>query len=593
MAKRKIDFNRNLKVYWSFLSKYKWLFIVTVLVVLLSEALNFSEKFLFKVVVDRGTAYGANALTLEVITTIFFWIAVVYLVSIVLKACVKWLFVHLINILETRLVMDLKQRFFNHIISLSHGFHVTHKTGSLIARIGRGAGAMERMTDFIIFNTFSTGFQVILTGLAIFYFDKLSTLIVFATIACFVGYGLTMQHIQKKYNERYNRAEDIEKGNLSDFMTNVDSIKYFGSEKLIKSKYGTLTSNSRSALMKFEGYYRWLDSGQNVILWTGTFLLMFFSLKSFLAGNITLGTIVLIYTAYGGLVGHIYGFMHGIRSYYRSMVDFHDLFEYGKVEQEVKDKEDAIDAKIEKGMIEYSNVAFNYKEKRKIFSNFSLKINPGEKVAFVGHSGSGKTTLIKLLYRFYDATSGAILIDAKNIKDFNQESLRSELSIVPQEGVLFDDTIYNNIKFSNPQASQAEVMKAIKFAQLDKLISSLPKKENTIVGERGVKLSGGERQRVSIARALLANKRVIVLDEATSSLDSQTEHSIQADLKRLLEGRTALIIAHRLSTIMHADKIVVLEKGKIVQMGRHNELIRQPGLYKKLWSLQKGGYIQD
>jgi ATP-binding cassette subfamily B protein len=211
----------------------------------------------------------------------------------------------------------------------------------------------------------------------------------------------------------------------------------------------------------------------------------------------------------------------------------------------------------------------------------------------VGHSGSGKSTLVKLLYRLYDVDKGAILIDGEDIRDFKQESLRSELSIVPQECVLFDDSVYNNILFSRQNAKREEVLSAIKFAQLDKTVKNFPFKENTIVGERGVRLSGGEKQRVSIARAILANKKAIILDEATSSLDSQTEHEIQADLQKLLEGRTAIIIAHRLSTIMRADRIVVLDKGRIVQIGNHNELINKKGIYRELWSLQKGGYIGE
>jgi len=228
-----------------------------------------------------------------------------------------------------------------------------------------------------------------------------------------------------------------------------------------------------------------------------------------------------------------------------------------------------------------------------LLNNFNLKIKPGEKVAFVGRSGSGKTTLVKLLYRLYDVDSGEILIDGKNIKEFKQESLRDELSVVPQEAILFDDTIYNNIAFSNLKASHNDVIKAMKFAQLDKFVAELPRKERTIVGERGVKLSGGEKQRVSIARAILANKKVLVLDEATSSLDSQTEHDIQRDLQKLMEGRTSIIIAHRLSTIMRADKIVVMEKGRIVQIGKHRELVKKRGIYRKLWNFQKGGFIGD
>jgi len=236
---------------------------------------------------------------------------------------------------------------------------------------------------------------------------------------------------------------------------------------------------------------------------------------------------------------------------------------------------------------------FKVKLVNKIFNNFNLKIKPNEKVALVGHSGSGKTTVVKLLNRLYDVDGGNIRIDEKDIREFKQESLRSETGIVPQEPILFDDTIYNNIKFAKPGAKRNEVMEAIKLAQLDRIIKNLPKKENTVVGERGVKLSGGEKQRVSIARAILADKKILILDEATSALDSQTEHDIQKALEVLLEGRTSIIIAHRLSTIMNADRIIVLDKGNIVEEGTHQNLIKKKGEYHKLWNLQSGGYLQD
>jgi ATP-binding cassette subfamily B protein len=274
------------------------------------------------------------------------------------------------------------------------------------------------------------------------------------------------------------------------------------------------------------------------------------------------------------------------------MADFESLFKYGKIENEVKDLSNAKLAKITQGTIEIKNISFSY-GKRKIFDNLSLKIPKNKKVAFVGHSGCGKTTLVKLLYRLYDVQTGEITIDGENIAKFHQESLRNEMSIVPQDCALFDDTIYNNIAFSNPTATRADVLGAIKFAQLDKIIEKFPHKEDTIVGERGVRLSGGEKQRVSIARAVLANKKILFLDEATSSLDSETESEIQKSLALLMKQRTAVIIAHRLSTIMKADVIVVMDKGTIVQMGNHKKLIAKDGIYKKLWQLQKGGYIKD
>jgi len=261
------------------------------------------------------------------------------------------------------------------------------------------------------------------------------------------------------------------------------------------------------------------------------------------------------------------------------------------VQKQIVDKPNSKNLEIKDGTVEFKNIDFSY-GKRKIFKNFSLKIPKNKKIALVGHSGCGKTTLVKLLYRMYDVNHGAILIDGKDIRDVKQESLRNEMSMVPQECTLFDDTIYNNVAFSKPKATREEVLKAMRFAQLDKIIKEFPNKEKTIVGERGVRLSGGEKQRVSIARAILADKKILVLDEATSSLDSETEHEIQKDLEKLMEGRTSMIIAHRLSTIMHADMIVVMEKGQIVQMGTHNELISQEGEYNHLWNLQKGGYIK-
>ena len=310
-----------------------------------------------------------------------------------------------------------------------------------------------------------------------------------------------------------------------------------------------------------------------------------------LKGNLTLGSLVFIYTVYGNLFWPLFSFVHGIRDYYRAMADFDALFEYGKVEQEVKDKSNAKVAKIARGDIKFKNVSFSY-GKRKIFKNLNLEVGKGKKIALVGHSGCGKSTLVKLLYRFYDVNSGEILVDEEDIRNFQQESLRSEMSIVPQEAILFDDTIYNNVAFSKPGATRKEIMNAIKFAQLDKIIKNFPNKEKTIVGERGVKLSGGEKQRVSIARAILSNKRVLVLDEATSALDSETEYEIQRDLAKLMKNRTSIIIAHRLSTIMHADVIVVMKEGKVIQMGNHNKLIAEGGEYKRLWNLQRGGYIK-
>jgi ATP-binding cassette subfamily B protein len=499
--------------------------------------------------------------------------------------------IHLNNILDSSLILDLKNKFFNHIIGLDHEFHVTHKTGSLISKLTRGANAIERMTDNFIFNIFPLIFQTIIASASIIYFSFAPAIAILLTAGCFIVLSFYMQKKQEPSNILANQTEDLEKGITADFFTNIDPIKYFGKEDFIKQKHKKLTENTKRNFLKYWNHIRWLSAGQSLILSIGTFAILYFPIKEFLAGTMTLGTLTFIYTVYIGMIGNMFGFVHGIRDYYRAMADFQELFDYGKIQKQIKDKPNAKNLEIKNGTVELKNLNFSY-GRRKIFKNFNLKIPKNKKIALVGHSGCGKTTLVKLLYRMYDIDSGTILIDGKDIRNIKQESLRNEMSMVPQEAVLFDDTIYNNVAFSKPKATKEEILNAIRFAQLDKIIKDFPNKEKTIVGERGVRLSGGEKQRVSIARAILANKKILVLDEATSSLDSETEFEIQKDLKNLMQGRTSIIIAHRLSTIMHADVIVVMQKGQIVQMGTHNQLISQPGEYKKLWNLQKGGYIK-
>lgn len=587
-----ISFRYNLGVYWGFFKQYLPLALVLLFVILVLEAIGVAEKFLFKIIADRGTDFAAGTLARPDFIHILIMVALVFGVMVAVKFAGRWANILLINNLEGNLILDLKRKYFNHIVGLSHGFHTNHKTGSLISRLSRGRSAIERLTDSIMFNFAPLIFQLGVAGASIAYYDWKTAIALGGVMIAFIAYNFVNQQIQQGANLKANEAEDIEKAHVGDIFTNLDSVRYFGKEEIIRGKFARISENTRKAIVRHWNYFRWLDSGQSLILGIGSLLMVALPLMDFLAGNATIGTVVFTYSVYLGMIGPLFGFVHGLRDFYRTMADFEDLFQYGKIENDIKDKNGAKDAKIENGDIELDNISFSYGN-RKIFSGLNLKIKKNEKVALVGHSGSGKTTLVKLLYRFYDVDSGAILIDGKDIRDFKQESLRGELSIVPQEGILFDDTIYNNISFSNPRASRKEVMAAIRFAQLDEFVSRLPNKENTIVGERGVKLSGGEKQRVSIARAILANKKILVLDEATSSLDSQTEFHIQKDMKRLMEGRTTIIIAHRLSTVMSADKIVVMDKGKIVQIGKHSELIRQPGTYKQLWTLQKGGYLGE
>ena len=587
----KIDFKYNLKEYLSILGRYKLIALLVVFFAVLHESIKLVVKLLYKIIIDKGTDFAAGGILAGAFVSILIIIAIIYTTLAVLDFWFIWFKEHNLIKLTTKMMQDLKVRYFNHILRLHHEFHTTHKTGSMISRLLRGSWTIDRMNDTLVYQFGPLFINIIIVSASLFYFDAISAFIALSVSVVFISYGLFIQRIQQEANLLSVKKEDIEKGNVSDFFTNIDSIKYYGKEKSIEKRFRGITDDTRLAIHKHWSYFKWYGSVLSIILAIGMFFLVFFSLKRFLAGEITLGTLVFIYTAYIGLMNPMWGFNHGIRNFYRSMADFQDLFYYGKIHSNVKDKPGAKELKVRKGTIEFKNITFGYGE-RNIFKNFNLKVKKNEKIALVGHSGCGKTTLIKLLNRLYDVEKGEILIDNKDIKDFKQESIRGETGIVPQECILFDDTLYNNVRFSRPSASKTEVMAALKFAQLDKIVKNFPKKEHTIVGERGVRLSGGEKQRVSIARAILANKKILVLDEATSSLDSETEFEIQKDLQRLLEGRTSIIIAHRLSTIMNADRIIVMKEGKIVQEGSHNELIHDEGEYRKLWELQKGGYIK-
>lgn len=589
---RAIDVKYTFKTYLGLMGNYKFIVAVILVLVLFLEARHVLESYLFKVLVDKGTLFAAGTLARDAFVKILLILLGVFLFIMFSGFIGRWIQQHLMNILESRIIMDLKRKYFNYLIDLDYSFHTSHKTGALISRLSRGTGAIEKITDVLVYNLISVVFSSIVVVASLIYFDWISAIVISGVILVFGIYSYFMQVISQRANVFANNAEDIERGNISDFFTNIDSIKYFGKENAVKRRFVEIIESTKDAFMKYWGQFRWLDSVHSITISIGTLLLVFFPLMRFLDGEISLGTIVFIYSIYGNLVDPMYSFVYGLRNAYESMADFQALFEYGKVEKKIKDAPGAKDITIEEGLIEFKDVSFNYGN-RKIFENFNLKIPEKKRIAVVGLSGSGKTTLIKLLYRFYDIDSGQILIDGKDIKDVQQESLRSEMSIVPQDCILFDDTIYRNVAFSNPSASKQEIMNAINFAQLDKVIEKLPDKEDTIVGERGVKLSGGEKQRVSIARAILADKKILVLDEATSSLDSETEVEIQKTLAKLMKDRTCIMIAHRLSTIMGADKIIVLKDGKIVQQGKHNDLIEEGGEYKKLWRLQKEGYVAD
>ena len=591
MASKKVDWRFNLSVYFGLLRKQIPLAVATLFLVAVVELAAVAQNYLFKIVIDDSTSFSAGSLAHAVFMQRLWTVALVFACLSLALVVGKWLFIHFLNRLETSMIMDLKRTFFTHIINLSHSFHASHRTGSLISRLLRGGGAVEGMTDTLAMSLAPILIQLVAVAIAIPQFDVLTGVVAVGTGFVFVGYALCINSRQQPHQVDTNAAEDSEKAFVSDSFTNIESIKYFGKETTMSSKYANVANTTtRKTLLNWD-YWRWLDSGHYAIRGVGLFLVIAIPLYRLLQGTMSVGTLVFIYTTVGLLFGQLYSLNWNIRRFFGVMSDFQSLFPYLKIEQEVKDKKNAKDLVIKQGRVVFDNVTFAYKNRR-VISKVDLVFEPGTKVAIVGPSGGGKTTITKLLYRLYDVNEGSITIDGQDIRDVKQESLRGSMAIVPQDSVLFNDTLFNNIAFSNRKASRKDVVRAMKFAQLDRLVARLPKKERTRVGERGIKLSGGERQRVGIARAILADKRILVLDEATSALDSQTEHEIQADLRELMKGRTTIIIAHRLSTILSADVIAVMEKGTVVQLGKHDELVEQPGIYKRLWNLQKGGFIK-
>jgi ATP-binding cassette subfamily B protein len=591
-----IDFRYNLKLYLKLLWRHWPLVVAALIVGLLLAAANMGDKLLFKWILDDATAFSASGDAAMFIQALLF-VAVVFGGLLVSRFVLQWLNMHVRIYLDSRLTKELKQKFFVHLLGLSHRFHTTHKSGTLITRLNRGSNAVRNMSDALVFRLAVFLFEFTLAAISFLYFSWAASLVVIGVVAFFVLYSFGIQYVQEKHHVRLNMQQDAEGAEISDVFGNVEVVKYFGKEKLIGRRFGRLTDGTKDAEVKYEGYWRWLTAGQRLILGAGAALVMWISIKMFLVGAVTLGTLGFMYTIYLSLMASVFTFVGGIRQFHRAIGDFDALFEYAKIENEIEDKPGARSLRVRNGAIEFERVKFTYGEEsgrkqKQLFDDFTLSIAPGEKVALVGHSGSGKSSLIKVLYRLYDIASGSVKIDGQDIRNVRQESLRSELSIVPQEAVLFDDTLYSNVAFSRPSATRDQVLSAIESAQLHNVVARLPKGVNTIVGERGVKLSGGERQRVSIARALLANRKILMLDEATSSLDSRTEWEIQQALDKLLEGRTSIIVAHRLSTIMRADKIVVMDEGRIVQQGTHRELIAKRGVYKELWDLQKGGYLK-
>jgi ABC-type transport system involved in Fe-S cluster assembly fused permease/ATPase subunit len=477
---------------------------------------------------------------------------------------------------------------FRHVHDLSMRFHVTRKTGGLSRSIERGTNGIESILRYSLYNIIPTLFEIVMVCFLLWYvYDFVFALVTFSTMVCYVAYTLFVSEWRVSFVRKMNELDNQASTKAVDSMLNFETVKYFCNEDYEAKRFNESLIEREDASVKNSFSLSVLNIGQGIIISLGLVIVMILAMRGIQNHIMTVGDFVLLnaYLIQLSIPLNMLGFAY--REIKSAIINMDDMFKLLDIPLEIQDKEDAEDISVSSGIVAFENVGFAYNPDREILKDISFTIDGGKTLAIVGESGAGKSTISRLLFRFYDVTNGRITIDGQDIRDVTQKSVRSVIGIVPQDTVLFNDTIYHNIAYGNSAASQEEVIKASKYARIHDFVMSLPQAYDTVVGERGLKLSGGEKQRVAIARTILKNPQIYVFDEATSALDTNTEKAIQSSLQELSAHKTTLIIAHRLSTIIGADEIIVIDGGQIVERGTHRELLGQMGRYARLWERQQ------
>lgn len=477
---------------------------------------------------------------------------------------------------------------FNHIHRLSMRYHITRKTGGLSRIIERGVKGVEFLLRYLLFSIGPLVLELVMVGLILtFLFDVMYLLVVAVTIGLYVWFTFAVTEWRVKLRRQMNDQDTDANQKAIDSLLNYETVKYFGAEAREAGRYDVAMASYEELAIKTNYSLAFLNFGQSLIITFGLIGVMVLAAIGVQNGALTVGDFVMI-NAYMIQITVPLNFLGTVyREIRQALVDMGQMFDLLEQPAEINDKPNAADLKVTGGQIKLDNVRFGYSEDREILKGVSLTAEPGEMVAIVGSTGSGKSTIGRLLFRFYDVSEGSLCIDGQDVRDVTQHSLHRQIGVVPQDTVLFNDTIGYNIAYGRDGATQADVEAAAKAAQIHDFIAALPEGYETPVGERGLKLSGGEKQRVGIARTLLKDPPILLLDEATSALDSETEHEIQDALRQAGRGRTVMTIAHRLSTIAEADRIIVLEKGEVVEQGTHDILLAQEGRYAQLWHRQQ------
>ncbi len=573
---------QNLKQLIPYLSAYKGRALLALGFLLLSKVANVSVPLVLKEIIDRFDGKEAQLLVLPVSL----------LLAYGLFRLLGSLFNELRDSVFARVryhaMRELSKRVLKHLHDLSLRFHLERKTGAISRDLERGTRSVGSLMNFLVFSTVPIIVEFSLVAIILLSnYAWIFALVTFGTVACYMLFTLMVTEWRMEHRHAMNRLDSESNTQAFDSLINYETVKYFNNEKLEQKRYDGLLNEWEEVAVKSQTTMSLLNFGQGAIIAVGVTLIMFFAANGVVEGTMSIGDLVMV----NAFMLQLFIPLSALGIIYRqikyTLADMDLVFKLLKQQPEIQDEVGAKDLQVTKGEVVFEQVDFSYNKNRPILHAVDFTIPAGKTVAVVGFSGGGKSTLVRLLFRFYDVLNGRILIDGQDIKAVSQDSLRESMGIVPQDTVLFNESILYNIQYGNLSATEDEVKQAAKMAHIYDFIGSLPEGWNTMVGERGLKLSGGEKQRVAIARTILKKPAILLFDEATSALDTATEQAIQKTLKEISSGTTTLIIAHRLSTVVDADMIIVMEAGRIIERGSHQVLLKQKGKYWEMWALQQ------